>query len=169
MEYMKLAAVDQRALLADLAAMPRYLGELFAGLPEQQATQPGPADLFSPVEQVWHLADLEREGFGVRIDRLLDEHEPQLPDFDGTAVALARNYRSLSLAEGLRAFENARRENLAKLQRVPDHAWQRSGTQEGVGRVSLCDMPGFLLQHDAAHRDEIRRWFDGVATTAGHQ
>ncbi len=169
MEYMKLATSDQRALLAELAAMPRYLGELFAGLPPRQAVQPGPGDLFSPVEQVWHLADLEREGFGVRIDRLLNEQEPQLPDFDGTAVAMARHYRALSLADGLRAFEEARRENLAKLQRVPESAWERSGTQQGVGKVSLCDMPTFLLQHDAAHKDEIRRWFDCTATSTGHQ
>jgi hypothetical protein len=169
MEYMKLAAADQQALFADLAAMPRYLGERFAGLAERPAAQPGPGDLFSPVEQVWHLADLEREGFGVRIDRLLNEQEPELPDFDGTAVAQARNYRALSLADGLRAFEDARRDNLAKLQRVPASAWHRSGTQEGMGKVSLCDMPTFLQQHDAAHRDEIRRWFDGTATTTGHQ
>ncbi len=168
MQYMKLDAADRHALLADLATMPRYLDDLFAPLSDQQAVQPGPAELFSPVEQVWHLADLEREGFGARIDRLLQEHEPQLPDFDGTAVALARNYRALSLAQGLRAFEDARRENLAKLQRIPDSAWQRSGTQEGVGRVSLCDMPVFLLQHDAAHREEIQRWFERVANPASH-
>jgi hypothetical protein len=160
MEYMKLGAADRHALLADLATMPRHLGELFGGLSGEHALQPGPAGLFSPVEQVWHLADLEREGFGVRIDRLLQEQEPQLPDFDGTAIALARNYRALSLADGLRAFEDARRDNLAKLQCVPDSAWQRSGTQEGVGNVALCDMPHFLQQHDAAHREEIRRWFE---------
>jgi hypothetical protein len=169
MEYMKLAAPDQRALLAELAAMPRYLEELLAGLSPQQAVQPGPGDLFSPVEQVWHLADLEREGFGVRINRLLNEHDPQLPDFDGAAVAMARNYRVQSLADGLRAFQDARRENLATLQRVPESAWARSGTQEGVGKVSLCDMPTFLLQHDAAHKDEIRRWFDCTPTTTGPQ
>jgi hypothetical protein len=169
MQYMKLAIADQHALLADLAAMPRYLGERFAALAGSQATRPGPDELFSPVEQVWHLADLEREGFGVRIDRLLNEHEPELPDFDGTAVAQARNYRALSLADGLRAFEQARRDNLEKLRRIPPDAWERSGTQQGVGRVSLCDMPVFLQQHDMAHKDEIRRWFDGVGTDTGQQ
>jgi hypothetical protein len=169
MQYMKLDAADRHALLADLATMPRELGELFAGLSDQQAVQAGPAELFSPVEQAWHLADLEREGFGVRIDRLLQEHEPQLPDFDGTAVALARNYRARSLADGLRAFDDARRENLAKLQRIADSDWERSGTQEGIGKVSLCDMPVFLRQHDAAHREEVRRWFQGLANSAAHQ
>jgi hypothetical protein len=33
-----------------------------------------------------------------------------------------------------------------------------NGTQEGVGKVSLCDMPGFMSQHDSAHRGEIESW-----------
>jgi hypothetical protein len=39
---------------------------------------------------------------------------------------------------------------------TPD--WSRSGQQQGVGRVSLCDMPSFMSQHDAAHRNEISAW-----------
>ena len=158
MEYMKLDPAGRGELLAALEAMPRYLEMTFAGLDADDAARPGPDGLFSPVEQAWHLADLEREGFGVRIDRLLREESPQLPDFDGTAVALARDYRHLSLADGLASFASARRENLRKLRAVPADAWTRGGTQEGVGAVSLCDMPSFLRQHDLAHRDEIERW-----------
>lgn len=105
-----------------------------------------------------HLADLEREGFGLRIRRLLAELNPRLPDFDGTKVARERNYRSLSLAAGLRDFEVAREANIDALQGLSPEAWVRSGTQDGVGTVSLCDMPALMHQHDLAHIAEIQEW-----------
>lgn len=104
------------------------------------------------------MADLEREGFGLRIQRLQAESNPHLADFDGDAVALERNYRSLSLVEGLNAFAQARDANLAVLQSLPPEAWVRHGTQEGVGDVTLCDMPVFIRQHDEAHVAEIMAW-----------
>jgi DinB superfamily len=158
MKYMKLNMAQREELLSSLNALPEYLREIFAGLPPEQARTPGPGETFSPVEQVWHLADLEREGFGVRIQRLLSESEPHLPDFDGAKIAAERSYRSLSLEEGIIAFTEARRQNIAALPATDSPLWSRSGTQEGVGTVSLCDIPNFMLQHDSAHKAEIEAW-----------
>jgi DinB family protein len=157
-QYMSLPLEQREALLASLEDMPRYLGAMAGTLSADLERQRSPDDLFSPVEQIWHLADLERGGFGLRIERLLTEHEPQLPDFDGAAVAIARDYRSLSLEDGLVAFREARRRNLDTLRQLAAQDWNRSGHQEGVGPVSLCDMPSFMAQHDAAHRAEIESW-----------
>jgi hypothetical protein len=155
---MKLTEDQRHELMASLAAMKTTLRRAFESLTAEQARTPGPEDAFSPVEQVWHLADLEREGFGLRIRRLQTEPHPQLPDFDGTQVAHQRNYRMRSLSEGLRAFETARDTNLDTLHALTPDAWFRSGTQEGVGTVSLCDMPAFMQQHDQAHIAEIDEW-----------
>jgi hypothetical protein len=162
MQYMKLNMAQREELLASLNAMPEYLREIFAGLPPEQARNPGPGETFSPVEQVWHLADLEGEGFGVRIQRLLSESEPHLPDFDGAKIAAERSYRSLSLEEGIIAFTEARRKNIAALPAIDSPLWSRSGTQENVGRVSLCDIPNLMLQHDSAHKAEIETWKNSV-------
>jgi DinB family protein len=158
MEYMKLAPAQQDQLLEALLGMPDYLKSSFADLNPDEITARGSDGSFSPVEQVWHLADLEREGFGERIRRLLSEAEPQLPDFDGAKAAADRHYRTLSLDEGLSAFSEARRRNVDMLRDVAPDAWLRVGMQEGVGNVSLCDMPSFMCQHDAAHRREIEAW-----------
>jgi hypothetical protein len=160
MKYMALPAEQREALMRSLEDMPQYLEHELHSLRPELIRQPAPDGTFSPVEQVWHLADLEREGFGSRIDKLLSEREPQLPDFDGAAIAAARRYRSLSLTEGLDAFRAARRRNLAKLRSLAADAdaWARSGQQEGLGKVSLCDLPSFMSQHDAAHRAEIAAW-----------
>jgi hypothetical protein len=162
MQYMKLNTAQREELLASLNSMPEYLREIFAGLTSEQARTAGPDGAFSPVEQAWHLADLECEGFGVRIQRLLTESEPHLPDFDGTKIAAERNYRSLSLEDGLLAFTEARRKNVAALPAIDSPMWLRSGTQEGVGSVSLCDVPNFMFQHDSAHRAEIEAWKNSV-------
>jgi hypothetical protein len=164
MYYMQLDAIGREELLAELESMPLFLEKVFAGLSVEQTTRSGPEGLFSPVEQVWHLADLEREGFGVRIDRLEREPAPHLPDFDGAAVAAARDYRSLSLEAGLKAFQAARARNVQKLRRMTDEAWPRRGTQEGLGEISLCDIPSMIRAHDAAHKEEIRRWQESAAT-----
>jgi hypothetical protein len=154
---MLLTRESQDTLLADLRTMPEMLAEAFGGLSAADALIEG-ADGFTPVEQCWHLADLEREGYGVRIRRLLAEDEPVLPDFDGERVARERHYKSLSLGEGLAAFRQARAENIAALRRLSDREWERRGTQEGVGRIGLCDVPAMMAEHDEAHRKEIDGW-----------
>jgi DinB family protein len=158
MRYLQLAPADREALMTTLVAMPSYLRDTFAALDVEQAREPGPDGTFSAVEQVWHLADLEREGFAERIARLLAEDAPRLPDFDGDRIAAERDYRSKSLADGLAAFATARAENLARLAAIAGDAWNRRGTQDGIGDVGLCDIPVFMAQHDDAHRSEIEAW-----------
>jgi hypothetical protein len=158
MKYLLLERGERDALRASMMAMPEFLAERFGALTAAEAAEPGPDGLFAPVEQCWHLADLEREGYGARIGRLLAEDAPALPDFDGARLARERAYRTLSLAEGLRAFAAARRANLAALDALSDAQWSRPGTQEGVGPVMLCDVPAMMAEHDAAHRDEIEAW-----------
>jgi hypothetical protein len=158
MQYMNLPLAQREAVLDSLNGMAGWLEQIFGGLTADEAAARPDAKTFAPIEQVWHLADLEREGFALRIGRLLQEPEPFLPDFDGDAVAEARHYRSLSLREGLAAFREQRQKNLATLRGVDAGDWNRSGTQQGVGPVSLCDMPVMIAQHDAAHRGEIEAW-----------
>jgi hypothetical protein len=151
---------DQETLLGQLAAMPDYLATTFGRLSPAEASISGPEESFSAVEHCWHLADLERDGFAVRIRRLLAEDNPVLPDFDGARVAAEREYRKLSLPDGIRALAEARRANLTALRSIAARDWERTAYQEGVGRVALCDIPSMMAEHDAGHRQEIEAWMD---------
>jgi hypothetical protein len=142
-------------LLAALAEMPDFLARSGQPLTAEALRRPGPDGAFSLVEHAWHLADLEREGYGERLRRLQSESEPRLADFDGARIARERDYRSLSFADGLRAFRKARARNLEVLRELPEAAWSRTGTQEGVGQVRLADVPRMMAEHDAGHRGEI--------------
>jgi len=156
--------------LARLATMPGFLEQMAARFPGETARRPGPDGAFSFLQNVWHLADLEGEGYGERIARLRREEHPRLPDFDGAAVARERDYQSRSLHEGLAAFAAARRANLAVLATVEESEWSRAGVQEGVGPVTLRGVPSMMAEHDAGHRDEIRglrgELADGAASRA---
>ena len=158
MRYMQLTRADQETMLAELAAMPDFLAAAFGHLPAGDVLLRGAGESFSPVEHCWHLADLEREGYAVRIERLLQETAPALSDFDGARIAAERDYRARSLAAGIEAFRTARAANLARFRATPEAAWLRAGTQDGVGTVALCDLPAMMAEHDADHRAEITAW-----------
>ena len=162
MQHVRLPPKGQQQLLDNLASMLWFLAERFGALSEDDARLRD-GDVFSPVEQVWHLADLEREGFGVRIERLLNEDDALLPDFDGAEAAQRRNYRRKSLRDGMRAFARARQDNIEALARITPSEWTRRGVQQGVGPVSLGDIPIMMLEHDAGHRAEIIAWCAHVA------
>ena len=158
MPYSTLPEVERTQLRAALARMPADLATMLSALGAVEARERRHNQAFSPVEQVWHLADLEHEGFGRRIERLLHEDHPVLADYDGDAVAKERDYLHRSLRAGLAAFAAARAANLARLSQLQAVDWERCGTQEGVGEVALGDLPILMAQHDAAHRAEIEVW-----------
>jgi len=110
---------------------------------------------FSFRENVWHLADLEREGFAGRIQRILTEDEPFLPDFNGDRLARERRYNERDPAQGLDAFREARARNIEVLRHAARSDWKRRAQQEGVGRISLDDIPRQMAQHDSSHTREI--------------
>jgi len=154
---------DLDATLRALETMPAFLQRAAHTL-EGEATRGPSAGGFSIVEHAWHLADLEREGFGTRLRRLLTEDDPELPDFDGARLARERSYRERPLAAGLAAFMAARAANLAVLRSVPAESWAWAGRQEGVGAVTLGDIPRLMREHDDSHRAEIDALVAGLAT-----
>jgi hypothetical protein len=146
-----------------LFQFPGLLAQLLPGLSDAQTRIRPASGGFAVVEHIWHLSDLEREGFDARITRLLSEDSPQLADFDGARIARERRYLELEPAAGLSAFVARRAANVATFQRLDDRAWTRSGTQEQVGRVTLADLPRMMLSHDRSHAAEIAELLSVVA------
>jgi len=146
---------ELETLLLTLESTPALLAKAASELPEDRVRQRGTPGGFSFVEHVWHLADLEREGYGVRIRRLLSEDEPLLSNFDGERIARERLYQRRDLADGLLAFAAARSRNLELLRDVANGAWSRTAEQEGVGTIALRDVPRMMVEHDREHEQEI--------------
>jgi hypothetical protein len=142
-------------LLLTLESTPALLARAAAERTPCQLQWKPEADAFSLIENVWHLADLEREAYGLRIGRLLAEDEPTFSDFDGGRIARERRYNDRDLAAGLTAFCEARFRNIETLRHVSRSDWKRRANQEGVGRITLEDLPRQMARHDAAHTQEI--------------
>ena len=147
--------MDPHDLLSSLEDLPGLLQRTVDGLAEGDLRLRPATGGFAVVEQAWHLADLEAEGFGARIASLLREEDVELPDFDGAGVAKARRYQDLDAVDGLWRFQQARAANLATLRPLPPEAWGRSGRQAGVGPVTLADLPRMMLEHDRSHAREL--------------
>ncbi len=143
-------------MLEKLRTFPAELRALLANAPQARLRQRAADDTFALVEQAWHLADLEEEGYGARIEKMLAEDDPQLPDFKGDVVAEERRYLELELEPALAKFEIARRRNVERIASLSDEQMQRSGEQEGVGRVTIARVVEMMAEHDAGHAREVR-------------
>jgi len=154
---------EMAQLLHSLEAMPHDLAAAADAMSAEAARKPPADGGFSLLEQAWHLADLETDGYALRIRRLLTEEDPDLADFDGARVAAERNYRAKALADGIAAFRAARTANLARLRSLDGAAWHRAGRQQGVGHITLRDVPRMMREHDDSHRGEIAALLAGRA------
>ena len=110
---------------------------------------------FAMVEHLCHLADLESEGFGARIDKLLHEERPEWDEFDGEKIAMERNYLVQDADEALQRFVDARAANVARLRAAAGGDWERRGTHRGMGEVSLRQLAQAMVEHDRAHANDI--------------
>lgn len=149
-----------RSLVEDLRRTPARLRELMAGIPlDREVHKPRP-DAFSARENVHHLRDIEAEGYGVRLLRMLGEPDPVLKDLDGSALAAERNYNGRPPGPALEDFALLRAANVERLQRLAPEDLDRKGSWENVGPVTLGKVLEMWRDHDRGHLDEIA-WLSG--------
>jgi uncharacterized damage-inducible protein DinB len=139
-----------------LRATPARLRAALKGVPRKLALWTPAPGKWSIQEIVCHLRDMERDAYLTRYRRILSEENPALPDVDGDVYALERAYRAQRLPEVLKDWVRLRKECLALLKTVKGDAWQRVGTHETAGPLSVA---GFLRRqsrgNDEAHLDQI--------------
>ncbi|HEX6703851.1 MAG TPA: DinB family protein [Albitalea sp.] len=145
-----------QALIDQLLDFPERVAALVEAVPVTGRRR-RPADgSFSLVEHLCHLRDLEREGFAVRIRRIVEEDLPELAEIDGSALAVERDYQAQDLATALRDFRAARAATVALLrEHQPRHA-DRKGIFGGFGVITLAALAEGIAAHDAGHRAEMQ-------------
>ncbi len=142
---------------------PDRLKAALAGVPKKLSMwRPAPGK-WSIHEIVCHMRDAERDGYLHRYRKILAEDNPIFPDVDGDKLALERQYGRMHLREVVRDWRAARKEVLAVLKRVKGEQWQRTGTHESLGPMSLeTILQRQALGNDKAHLGQIesikKRW-----------
>ena len=143
------------SLIAYLAETPSAVEQMLSGLTEEDRRWKPVGGGFSALENVCHLLDIEREGYAVRIERLLREDGPGLPDIDGSRLAEERQYNKQNMETALAAFRRAREGNIRIVKSLNDEQLERAGTLETVGPITLRDLLLMMRAHDEAHRREL--------------
>ena len=142
--------------VARLESMPAFLGAALASVPAHDLARQTVPGEFSLVEHACHLRDLEREGYLVRVQRMLAEREPVLAGFDGGAVAAARDYPSQDAFTAAREFAAARAQLVARIAKLTPQELAREGTF-GDRRVCFADVISMMVEHDRGHREEMEQ------------
>jgi len=147
--------------IAALAPMPAFVDAALSRVPRDRwIERPGP-EAFSLVEQACHLRDVEREGYLVRVRRMLEEEMPRLAGFDGAAAARQRDYLSQDAKVAAQQFAAARAEVVALLSATTPDQLER-GAMFMDERITLADLVHLMVEHDREHRDEIAALADGL-------
>jgi hypothetical protein len=139
-----------------LADFPTALRGMLAGLPEEVVRRKRSMTEFSILENVCHLRDIERDGYSVRLRRLLEEAQPFLPDLDGSRLAQERDYNSQAIQNALEAFSNERMANVALIRALRPEQLSRTGHLETVGPVSVEQLLRRMQEHDREHIELIK-------------
>jgi uncharacterized damage-inducible protein DinB len=152
---------ERAGYLRTLNETPERLKAALKGLPKKALlARPAPGK-WSILEIVAHMRDMELEAYKGRYERILAEDNPALPDIEGSALAIERDYRSLSLSGVLREWSKARKENLRLLKKMKVAQWERTGVHSTAGPLS---MTALLRRHavgnDEAHLGQI----EGIKT-----
>ena len=140
--------------LKRLAEMPAILRDKVAQATPAQLRQRPNAESFCLTEHACHLRDLEREGYAVRLARMLEETTPLLAGFEGDVVARERDYLSQDAHDAAAQFAAARAAFLSRVEALTGD--QMSRTASFMGRtITVCDLLAMMVEHDRGHREEI--------------
>jgi hypothetical protein len=145
-----MASTSVRPLLDQLTVSPVRLRALLASLPESVLRSAPPGGGFAPIEDAWHLRDIEAEGHFLRIRRILTEERPVLASIDGERLARDRRYLERELGTALDEFAQYREASVGLLGPIGEEAWSRTAIFEDRV-VSLRELVTTMAEHDESH------------------
>jgi hypothetical protein len=142
-----------RASLGTLAATPRRLKDMAAGLSDARLSESPGGKAWSPVEVLAHIRGCS-DVWSFSILAMLAEREPQLALIHPRRWARAAGYAGRPFSDSLRTFAVNRAEFLAALGGHPDSAWGRTGDIAGRAH-SVYSQVRRMAKHEAGHVEQI--------------
>jgi uncharacterized damage-inducible protein DinB len=150
-------------MMADLEIAE--MGERLAQTPHRLAAAAAgksPAELAAtPADDEWSalaiLAHLRASDdiLAPRLIMMLVRDEPPLPSYDERRWADVAGYAEHEYQELLAGFTFKRAELIHALRRLSPSDWQRGGTHDERGRITLLDILRHLVDHEDEHCRQI--------------
>lgn len=139
-----------RSLIEAYVAGPAKLRAAVTGLTREELTaRPGPGK-WSILEVVVHLSDSDAISID-RMKRILTEDNPPLLYADETAYVDRLLTHDQDLEDSLILLEAGRRQWARVLRKLPDAAFDRCGTHNRRGKVTLGELVAIYVGHIDSH------------------
>ena len=142
-----------------LSATPGIITRFCKGIPEHIADQNQGPDYFTLREVLAHLADWEPIWLE-RIQRIVQEDSPVLPNIDEGEMAELNGYTTTPVEVSLEKFATGRAALTAYLASLPNDAFERSGIRPEVGTITVKDIATLVLAHDTYHIAQLAQYTD---------
>ena len=123
--------------------------------PEQRTARPGPGN-WSIHEIVIHLADSDAIGID-RMKRVISEDDPPLLYADETAYVQTLFPHDQAIDDAVVLLALGRRQFSRVLRKLPDAAFQRTGTHNVTGRATLVELLQANIDHVRHHLEFARK------------
>ena len=137
--------------IATLSATPLQAQALACGLSEEQLSWRAEATKFSIRENILHLRDIDVEGYEKRVQLILSQDCPALPDVDGGKLARERNYNAQPVEPVLLDLHRSRAASVARLKACNEQDLDRAAEMQGVGTINLRRLLELWMEHDQGH------------------
>jgi hypothetical protein len=141
-------------VIAALAESPDWVAERLDAAPSRVATRPAP-ERWSALEVVGHLRDADRDVYLPRLEVMLTQRTPQVPDIDLLGSERLAGYLGQPAREMLEEWRSLRARLLARLAPLGRDDWARVGVHSRRGSFPLGEMVRGWVEHDLSHRRQL--------------
>jgi len=143
-------------LVEPLRALPAMLAAELKDVSEADATRRPAPDAWCIKEIVGHLRDAA-EVYHKRLYMMATQTDPILEPYDQDAFARDHRYMERGVGEMLEELRAFRAQTVQLLTTLVNWNWARTGQHLESGRMSIRQIVEHMVEHEAAHLDEIRR------------
>jgi len=154
-----------------LEATPGILRGLMAEFSAEDVRWKPAPGRFSVGEVLSHLSHAEGHCYRARLDRFLNEENPEFESDD--AQHHLELYRNMDPEDAFDHFEEQRETNIEALRDLPPGAGERKAVHRKVGPITMAEMLNEWALHDLGHIRQIaelvraRKYLAGAGPLAG--
>src|SRR3977135_4059272 len=99
---------DYQELVGEIERMPQVIEGLLTAVKDNNLQERPTDEIWSMLEHICPLRDIEQEGYRIRITKMLTDAHPFLTDLDGDKLAEERDYLNQNFKSALKDFVDAR-------------------------------------------------------------
>jgi hypothetical protein len=141
--------------LAVLEQTPIIIEKIVWSANDEQLHWKPAQDRWSISEVLAHLAEVEVVGFRDRVQKMLEQKNPQLDAYDQNAAYASGSYSAAKARENLKKFCHERDRSPSALRYVPPGVLARPGQHAKIGPITVGQLMNEWAFHDLGHIRQI--------------